>query len=56
MLGVEGELGSIEPGKLAEFIAVTQDPMRNISALREIRLVVKGGNVVRTILDSRVQI
>ncbi len=46
MLGMEDELGSIETGKLADLVAVTADPTRNISALREIVLVVKGGEVV----------
>ena len=46
MLGMEDELVSIETGKLADLVAVTADPTRNISALREIVLVVKGGEVV----------
>ena len=47
MLGAEDELGSIEVGKLADLIAVAADPSRDISALRDIRLVIKGGAVVR---------
>ena len=47
MLGVSDELGSIEPGKLADLILLDGDPTRDISALRSIRLVVKGGEVVR---------
>jgi imidazolonepropionase-like amidohydrolase len=47
MLGVEHELGTIDVGKLADLIAVASDPSRDISALRDIRLVVKGGEVVR---------
>ncbi len=47
MLGVSDELGSIAPGKLADIIAVQEDPTRNIVALRSIRLVMKGGEVVR---------
>lgn len=47
MLGVGEELGTIAPGKLADLVAVEADPTQDISALRTIRLVVKGGEVVR---------
>jgi len=47
MLSVEDELGSVEVGKLADLIAVAGNPSRNISALRDIRLVIKEGMVVR---------
>ncbi|HSF15716.1 MAG TPA: amidohydrolase family protein [Vicinamibacteria bacterium] len=40
-------LGSIEPGKYADILAVASDPTADISALRNIRLVVKGGQVIR---------
>ena len=47
MLGADAELGYIDVGKLADLIAVAGDPSQNISALRDIRLVIKGGEVVR---------
>ncbi len=47
MLGIADELGTIEAGKFADLIAVEEDPTVNISALRSIRLVIKGGEVVR---------
>ena len=47
MLDVSDELGSIATGKLADIIAVEEDPTRDISALRSIRMVMKGGKVVR---------
>ena len=47
MLGLAGELGSLEVGKVADLIAVPADPTRDISALREILLVLKDGAVVR---------
>jgi imidazolonepropionase-like amidohydrolase len=39
--------GAIRPGLLADVIAVEGDPTRNVSAVRNVRLVVKGGTVVR---------
>jgi imidazolonepropionase-like amidohydrolase len=47
MLGVAAELGTLEVGKLADLIGVATDPAGDVSALRDIRLVVKGGEVVR---------
>ena len=47
LLGVDNELGSIEKGKLADLITVDSDPTRDISALRTIRFVMKGGQTVR---------
>jgi imidazolonepropionase-like amidohydrolase len=47
LLGSEREIGSLEPGKLADVVATASDPSRDISALRKILLVVKGGVVIR---------
>lgn len=41
--GIEGDLGTIEPGKIADFIGVKNDPLISISALREVDTVVKNG-------------
>ena len=41
--GVGDEAGTLEPGNKADLVAVTGDPSQDIRALREVRLVVRGG-------------
>jgi len=41
------EVGSIRPAMLADLISVGGDPTRDIAALRDVRLVMKGGTVFR---------
>jgi imidazolonepropionase-like amidohydrolase len=40
------DLGTIRPGACADLVAVEGDPTRSISALRAVRLVLKGGTAV----------
>jgi imidazolonepropionase-like amidohydrolase len=40
-------LGAIKPGLLADLIAVAGNPTLHIAAVRSVRLVIKGGTVVR---------
>lgn len=46
-LGADRAIGTVEPGKYADLIAMDADPTRNVSALRTLRWVMKGGEVVR---------
>ncbi len=39
LLGVSDEVGTLKPGKKADLVAVTGDPLQDIRALREVRLV-----------------
>jgi Amidohydrolase family len=41
----DDSVGSIEPGKLADFFLVPGNPTEDISAVRQIRLVSKGGTI-----------
>jgi imidazolonepropionase-like amidohydrolase len=39
------ELGTLEPGKLADVVAVAGDPLVNIEAMSQVVVVVKGGQI-----------
>jgi len=47
ILRQENELGRVEAGFLADLIAVDGDPARDLKALHQVRLVMKGGEIAR---------
>jgi len=47
LLGWEGQIGSLEPGFLADVIAITGDPLRDIAAVNKVTFVMRGGVIYR---------
>src|SRR5882724_1065063 len=43
VLGWSDKLGTIEPGKWADFVAVSGDPLKDIKELQHVKFVMKGG-------------
>ncbi len=43
VIDVEDELGTLEPGKLADVVGVNGDPLKDIQLLQNMGLVIKGG-------------
>ena len=46
-LGLEGERGTLEPGRLADLVILNASPLDNIHNLRELHAVLVGGRLVR---------
>ena len=46
-LGIGGEAGTIEPGRSADIVAVTGDPLADVRVLERVQFVMKAGQVVR---------
>ena len=53
IIGMQDSIGTVEKGKFADIIAVSGDPLADISEMRRVRFVMKGGEVIRDALSSR---
>jgi imidazolonepropionase-like amidohydrolase len=51
-LGMSNEIGSIAPGLQADIIAIDGDPLRDITAVRRVVFVMKGGKVYKKRADK----
>jgi imidazolonepropionase-like amidohydrolase len=47
VLGIDGDVGTLEAGKRADLVAVARDPLADVSALENVVFVMKDGRVVR---------
>jgi imidazolonepropionase-like amidohydrolase len=47
MMGWQDRVGSLEKGKFADIIAVSGDPLQDITELQRVKFVMKGGKVIK---------
>jgi imidazolonepropionase-like amidohydrolase len=47
LLGWEGQIGALEPGYMADIIAVAGDPLEDLSTLQNVSFVMKGGVIYK---------
>ena len=52
VLGWQDQIGSIDKGKYADLIAVSGDPLADITELQRVKFVMKGGKIIRNDLSK----
>ncbi|HVZ83353.1 MAG TPA: amidohydrolase family protein [Terracidiphilus sp.] len=48
LIGVPDEIGEVAPGRFADIVAVSTDPLQDITAMRHVDFVMKGGVVYKS--------
>src|SRR5665213_2324730 len=51
--GWQDQIGSLEKGKFADLIAVSGDPLADISEMQRVKFVMKGGKVIRNDMEAK---
>src|SRR3984893_15032715 len=52
-LGMLDQVGSIDKGKFADLVAVSGDPLADITELQRVKFVMKGGKVIKDELTAQ---
>jgi imidazolonepropionase-like amidohydrolase len=47
MMGWQDQIGSLEKGKYADIVAVSGDPLQDITEMHRVKFVMKGGKVIK---------
>jgi imidazolonepropionase-like amidohydrolase len=53
MMGWQDRIGSLEKGKYADIVAVSGDPLQDITELQRVKFVMKGGKVIKNELTAQ---
>jgi len=53
LIGRAKDVGTVEPGKYADLIAVTADPLADVRALENVGFVMKGGVVYKDMITAK---
>jgi imidazolonepropionase-like amidohydrolase len=53
LMGWSGDVGSLEPGRFADLIAVEGDPLSDVRVLESVKFVMQGGVIIRNDLSRK---
>jgi imidazolonepropionase-like amidohydrolase len=52
MLGWQDQIGSVQKGKYADIVAVSGDPLKDITEMQRVKFVMKGGKIIKNELTA----